>query len=103
MDVVVLTTLTMLAKIAAMSDWRHGSYVIGIFDWQTGMLRFRMVKQGVFGGPLIKDTREATENVHQAYRWHSRQAARQALRMLQRDHSFGVAWEVVNLKRMGTH
>lgn len=79
----------------------NGSHVIGLYDWTTGRLRVLMVK-ATFYGSIIPRTNEATDHVHQAYRWKSRQAARQALNGLRERHSFGIAWEVINLRRLGT-
>ena len=102
-NVVALTTLVPMAKIAAMSDWRDGSYVIGDFDWEFGNgLRFKMVARNMYGS-LLREVNQATESPHRAARWQSRQAARQRLRALQATNKFGQGWEVVNLKKLGTH
>lgn len=72
-------------------------YVLAVWDWGSGHLSLKMLAGDAFGS--ILPLSEATTNVHQAYRWASRQAARQWRNRAKKKMNVGPAWEVLDLRR----
>jgi len=71
-----------------------GPFVLAQFDWSSKALVLRFVKRSPWGGLL---SRESTTDPTQAYRWASRQAARQ---YLVRSEHLSDKWEVLDLRRV---
>lgn len=76
---------------------RQKRYVVALWDWSTGHLRLKMIAEDSFGSILPQT--QATTSLHQAYRWASRQAARQWLNRQQQRMDMGEAWDVLDLRR----
>ena len=73
-------------------------YVLAVWDWGTGVLRLWMIARDRAGEILPLERR--TNDVHQAYRWASHQAARQYLRRKQQENRWEKRWRVVDLRRV---
>lgn len=84
--------------MAEKSPKAKSPYVLAVWDWGSGHLRLLMIAQDAFGA--IVPLSEATTNVHQAYRWASRQAARQWRERQRKRMDIGPAWEVLDLRQV---
>lgn len=71
-----------------------GPFVLAQFDWSENELVLRFMKRASWGGPMPG---ESTVDPREAYRWASRQAARQYL--VRSEHLIG-PWEVLDLRQV---
>lgn len=69
-------------------------YVLALYDWSSNQLTLRFMKRSSWGGPAPG---EDTTDPREAYRWASRQAARQYL--VRSEHLVG-NWHVLDLRRL---
>lgn len=79
----------------------NSPFVLARFDWSRGRLVLRFVKRArsryYKNRPDVYD-RAGTTDPREAYRWNSRQAARQ---FLLRGYHLSDEWKVTDLRRIG--